>query len=287
MGKVICVTNEKGGVGKTTLSINLARGLNQSGYKVLVIDADKQANSTDTLDPLEKDFSKAGMVDFENNVKEIGFWGALEKHLINSERQKTLGTVLKKPRSIREAIIKTQYNNLDLLSSSLEQKQIEIALMTNPTGALTTQLALALEEIKNDYDYIIIDNPPEQDIITTNTIIASDLIIIPVTSSTRSLKGLILSLKNIIEIQNRYHADFDFKILMSMKNRNNDDTEIEQIFKKYVPQHIFNTSVRYQSKPMSTASKLNKFTIDSKANVSNDLNQFVKEVIQYFDQRGE
>ena len=68
MGKVICVTNEKGGVGKTTLSINLARGLNQSGNKVLVIDADKQANSTDTLDPLERDFSKACMIDFENNV---------------------------------------------------------------------------------------------------------------------------------------------------------------------------------------------------------------------------
>ncbi|HEX9600297.1 MAG TPA: AAA family ATPase, partial [Mariniflexile sp.] len=147
MGKIIAIANQKGGVGKTTTSINLAASLGVLEKRVLLIDADPQANATSGIG-----------LDVESI--EIGTYQLLEHSS-----------------SARDAILKTETPNLDIIPAHIDLVAIEIELVDKE--AREYMLKKALQEIKDDYDYILIDCAPSLGLLTLNALTAADAVIIP------------------------------------------------------------------------------------------------------------
>lgn len=171
MGKIISLVNQKGGVGKTTTSINLASSLGLLGKKVLLVDLDPQGNSTTGV--------------------------GLEKgELKNSIREALIGSCLPK-----EVILKTKYKNLSIIPATINLAGIDIELLDkvkkDPTFSKGAQLKRVLDDIKDDYDYILIDCPPSLGILTTNALTASNSVLIPVQCEFYALEGIMQLLNTI------------------------------------------------------------------------------------------
>ena len=158
MAKVISIANQKGGVGKTTTSVNLAASLGVLEKKVLIIDADPQANATSGLG-------------FDSNNKEYSLYNVLSDAV-----------------NISEVINTTQSPNLDLIQSSIDLVGIEIELVD--TKNREYKLKDKIKEIKNLYDYIIIDCAPSLGLITLNALTCSNSVIIPIQCEYFALEGL-------------------------------------------------------------------------------------------------
>ena len=148
MGKIIAIANQKGGVGKTTTSVNLAASLGVLEKKVLLIDADPQANATSGLG-----------IDVES--VEQGTYQLLE-HTISAE----------------EAIVSTDSPNLDLIPSHIDLVAIEIELVDKENREY--MMRTAIRDLKNSYDYILIDCAPSLGLLTLNALTAADSVIIPI-----------------------------------------------------------------------------------------------------------
>ena len=158
MSKIIAVANQKGGVGKTTTSVNLAACLGVLEKKVLLVDADPQANATSALG-------------IEVDKVEKGSYQVLE-HTV----------------SAKEAIVPTNSPNLDMLPAHIDLVAIEIELVDKPNRE--NMLEMALEPIKDAYDYIFIDCAPSLGLITLNALTAADTVIIPIQCEYFALEGL-------------------------------------------------------------------------------------------------
>ncbi len=158
MGRIIAVSNQKGGVGKTSTCINFAAGLALKGKKVLVADMDAQGNATTGLG-----ISKS---ELENSIYDV---------LINEVPAKS-------------AVIKTDVENLYVLPSSIDLAGAEVELVG--MKGREKRLAYALSKIKDDYDYVIIDCPPAIGLLTINALAAADGVLIPIQSEYYALEGL-------------------------------------------------------------------------------------------------
>jgi chromosome partitioning protein len=158
---VISIVNQKGGVAKTTTSINLAAGLAQEGYKVLLIDTDPQCNATQV---------------FIHPKIEIG----LEKSLYN---------VIMKFAPLKSVIQQTQFNNLSFVPSHIRLSGADLEL-AQALDNRSARLKRAVDEIKGQFDYILIDNPPSLGLLTINSFVASDKLMIPVSTAYFALTGL-------------------------------------------------------------------------------------------------
>ena len=219
MGKVISLVNQKGGVGKTTTSINLSSSLGHLGKRVLLIDLDSQSNTTTGLG-IEK-----------ANIK------------------KSTYDVIMGACDIKEAIIKTPFKNLSVIPSVIDLAGAEIELMQisaqDRDFIMTEQLKRQLETIKDKYDYILIDCPPALGILTLNALSASNSVLIPIQCEFYSLDGVNLLLKTILKVQKGVNPNLEIEgvLLTMLDGRTLLGLEVVEDVRKFFNEKVFSTII--------------------------------------------
>ncbi|WP_298239047.1 AAA family ATPase [uncultured Algibacter sp.] len=231
MGKIIAIANQKGGVGKTTTSINLAASLGVLEKKVLLIDADPQANATSGIG-----------IDVE--TVEIGTYQLLEHS-----------------NSAKEAIVKTETPNLDAIPAHIDLVAIEIELVDKDNREY--MLKKALEEVKDAYDFILIDCAPSLGLLTLNALTAADAVIIPIQCEYFALEGLGKLLNTIKSVQKIHNPELDIEgLLLTMYDSrlrlsNQVVEEVQKHFNNMVFQTIIQRNVRLGEAPSYGESIIN------------------------------
>lgn len=235
---VICITNQKGGVGKTTTAATLAEGLSDHDKRVLLIDWDPQASLTVSLG-LNPD-----------TLKLTGY-DALAGTIRNNGSP-----------SIRDVTIPTSNPNIDLVPSNIELSQAQLDLV----GAFTRELILKemLQPVRKDYDFILVDCLPSLGLLTINALAAADRVIIPLQADFLAMKGLTLLLSTIIRVKDRINPALEisgilFTMTISRTLHSKEVMEVTRrafgdrirIFKAIIP-----SSVRFKEAPAAGKSIL-------------------------------
>ena len=215
MGKVIAIANQKGGVGKTTTAINLAASLAVLEKKVLIIDADPQANTTSGLN-----FSP------------------------DSDQKRTLYEVLTGAIDIQDSLIQTEIAALHMIPSHINLVGAELELVNDPFREVFLKNALA--EIKDRYDYIIIDCSPSLGLITINCLTAADSVIIPVQPEFFALEGLGKLLQTIRLVQSRPNPDLAIEgfLVTMFDGRTKVHNQVLGELKEHFSDMVFNTIIQ-------------------------------------------
>ncbi|MBD3862488.1 MAG: chromosome partitioning protein [Olleya marilimosa] len=250
MGKIIAIANQKGGVGKTTTSVNLAASLGVLEKKVLLIDADPQANATSGLG-----------INVEN--VDIGTYQLLEH-----------------TNSAREAIVKTETPNLDIIPAHIDLVAIEIELVDKDQREYMLKKALA--EIKDDYDYILIDCAPSLGLLTLNALTAADAVIIPIQCEYFALEGLGKLLNTVKSVQKIHNPELDIEgLLLTMYDSrlrlsNQVVEEVQKHFNDMVFKTIIQRNVKLSEAPSYGESIIN---YDASSKGASNYLSLAKEII--------
>ena len=214
MGKIIAIANQKGGVGKTTTTVNLAASLGVLEKKVLLIDADPQANATSGLG-----------IDVDG--VEIGTYQVLEH---------TIGA--------KEAIVKTTSPNVDIIPAHIDLVAIEIELVDKQDREY--MLKRAIQDIKKDYDFILIDCAPSLGLITLNSLVAADSVMIPIQCEYFALEGLGKLLNTIKSVQKIHNQELDIEglLLTMFDSRLRLSNQVVDEVRKHFSSMVFDTIIR-------------------------------------------
>lgn len=213
MVRIISVANQKGGVGKTTTTVNLGASLAYLGKKVLLVDIDAQGNAT------------SGVGIRKPDVKE------------------DIYDILVNEVDIKETILPTSRENLFIVPATLQLAGAEIELTS--MMARESRLKLALDEIKDDYDYILIDCPPSLGHLTINAFTASDSILIPVQCEYYALEGLSQLLNTVRLVQKHFNPDLAIEgVLLTMFDaRTNLGAEVVEEVRRYFQEKVYETVI--------------------------------------------
>ena len=219
MAKIISLVNQKGGVGKTTSSINLAAALGKLGKKTLLIDLDSQGNATTGL-------------------------GVTNTQIVHD-----VYDLITRDISVKEAIINTPFDNLDMIPSTINLAGIDVEfvkkMLDDNTFHQNEQLKNKLAEVKDYYDYIIIDCQPSLGISTMNALVASDSVIIPVQCEYYALEGITQLLVTIMMVQSDINPRLQIEgvLLTMLDGRTNIGLEVIEEIKSYFKNKVFNTII--------------------------------------------
>ncbi|MGS0747415.1 ParA family protein [Halpernia sp. GG3] len=211
MAKIIGIANQKGGVGKTTTAVNLAAALGVLEKRILIIDADPQANATSGLGIEEVKFSTYNLLE-------------------NSE-------------DVQNCIQKTSSPNLDIVPSHIDLVAAEIELVDRHKREY--RLKESLQPILNNYDYIIIDCAPSLGLITINALTAADSVIIPIQCEYFALEGLGKLLNTVKNVQKIHNKDLDIEglLLTMFDSRLRLSNQVVEEVKTHFPEMVFDTII--------------------------------------------
>lgn len=254
MGKIIAVTNQKGGVGKTTTAINLGAAFGVLEYKTLVVDADPQANATSGLGLDPKNIT--------SNIYDC---------LINETDPKQL-------------ILPTDNPNLDLIPSHIDLVGAELEMIN--MSDREHRLKMALDKVKDDYDFIIIDCSPSLGLITVNALTAADSVIIPVQCEYFALEGLGKLLNTIKIVQGRLNEALDIEgiVLTMYDTRLRLANQVVDEVKTHFQELVFDTIIHRNTR-LSEAPSFGETIIMHDATCKGAINylNFAREVLQKND----
>ena len=211
MGKIIAVVNQKGGVGKTTTTVNLAAALTELGLKILVCDFDPQANATSGLGINKKKIKKT-----------------VYDTIINDE-------------PTENAIVATKF--ADVLPSSADLAGAGVELITMPEP--NRRLAMALKQVADRYDAILIDCPPSLEMLTLNSLAAADSILVPVQCEYYALEGLSDLMNTLRMVKRRINPRLEiFAVALTMYDgRTNFSNQVAEEVRKHFPGKVFATMI--------------------------------------------
>lgn len=285
--RIISVLNQKGGVGKTTTSVNLAVGYANDGYKVLLIDADPQGNASRCFfdDYHKLDYNKFAEFKVEDRTDQYETASELRKMLLSYTNKKDINDLLQKETDAEECIHSTKVENLDIVPS-FGARLIETVTFLQNNGAqgkpvynvLKGSLRKALK--KNGYDLVIIDNAPTFNLITVNSLYASDEILIPLKVGIYELDGFVSTCKEISNFNDAYGKDIDFKILITMMQRGNrpDYKKFVEEIRYLFPKRVYASTIGYQDAVVNRTSMKQEFLVNHDSNVGDDYRSLVKEL---------
>jgi len=216
--EILSIINQKGGVGKTTTAINLAAGLAIKNKKVLVIDLDPQGNATTGL----------GLSNSENS-------------------DETIYSVLNGTKKIYDIVKKTQFQNLDLVSSNVDLSGLEVETAGDSKRAfiLNEQIMAYLNDFRAKYDYILIDCPPSLSLLTVMALVASNSLIVPLQTEFFALEGLTQLMKTIERIKINLNSELKIKgILLTMYDKRNKlSGQVEKEARDYFKEKVYSTVI--------------------------------------------
>jgi chromosome partitioning protein len=214
MGKIIAITNQKGGVGKTTTSVNLSSCLGKLGKKVLLLDLDPQGNSTIAVGVED--------ADIENSVYEV---------------------ITKECKAV-DAIKITKYENLFLMPASKNMAGIDMEFAN--IKKRESQLKETIAPIKDQFDYIFIDCPPSLGVLNTNALTAADTVLIPIQSEFFAIQGVTDLLQTILHIQKKFNIHLRIEgVLLTMYNSSSiHNKDVANDVKNHFQSKVYETVIR-------------------------------------------
>ena len=212
-GKIIAITNQKGGVGKTTTAVNLAAALGARGKKVLLCDIDPQGNATS------------------------GF-GIEKKGLTSGSYEMLIGE-----KTASDAIVRTKFEGVDVIPAGIALAGAEIELVDFENRE--SRLKLATDAVRRNYDYVFFDCPPSLGLLTLNGFCAADTVLVPIQCEYYALEGLSQLMNTLRQVKRRYNRELDVEgVLLTMfDGRLNLTMSVVEEIKRFFPKKVYATTI--------------------------------------------